>query len=78
MVDARIIYPISNSSWVGPIQCVLKKGGLTVVPDQNELIPRRTVSRWRVCEDYRKLNKSIRKDHFFYSSLNKCWLDQLV
>ncbi|XP_074276925.1 uncharacterized protein LOC141600582 [Silene latifolia] len=41
------------------------KGGMTVVRnDKNELIPTRTVTGWRMCVDYRKLNKSTRKDHF--------------
>ena len=32
--------------------------------EKNELIPTRTVTGWRVCMDYRKLNKATRKDHF--------------
>ena len=32
--------------------------------EDNELIPTRTVTGWRVCMDYRKLNKATRKDHF--------------
>ncbi|GJV49856.1 reverse transcriptase domain-containing protein [Tanacetum coccineum] len=44
---------------------VPKKGGFTVVEnDENELIPTRLVTGWRVCIDYRKLNESTRKDHF--------------
>ncbi|GJX63265.1 reverse transcriptase domain-containing protein [Tanacetum coccineum] len=30
----------------------------------NELVPTRTVTGWRVCIDYRKLNEATRKDHF--------------
>ncbi|XP_062076221.1 uncharacterized protein LOC133780582 [Humulus lupulus] len=64
-LDYGIVYPISDSSWVSPIQCVPKKGGVTVVANQNnELIPTRQVTGWRVCMDYRKLNKATRKDHF--------------
>ncbi|GJV70925.1 reverse transcriptase domain-containing protein [Tanacetum coccineum] len=32
--------------------------------DENELIPTRLVTGWRVCIDYRKLNEATRKDHF--------------
>ena len=47
------------------MQVVPKKGGMTVVRnDKNELIPTRTVTGWRMCIDYRKLNKATRKDHF--------------
>ncbi|KAL8116364.1 hypothetical protein AgCh_022750 [Apium graveolens] len=64
-LDAGIIYPISDSSWVSSVQCVPKKGGITVVANEkNELIPTRTVTGWRVCMDYKKLNKASRKDHF--------------
>ncbi|KAL4273962.1 hypothetical protein GQ457_13G014940 [Hibiscus cannabinus] len=64
-LDACIIYPISDSEWVSPIQCVPKKGGITVISNEKiELIPTRTVTGWRVCMDYRKLNKATRKDHF--------------
>ncbi|GJT04681.1 reverse transcriptase domain-containing protein [Tanacetum coccineum] len=51
--------------WVSPIHVVPKKGGMTVVlNDNNELIPSRTVTAWRVCIDFRKLNDATRKDHF--------------
>ncbi|GKC81701.1 reverse transcriptase domain-containing protein [Tanacetum coccineum] len=47
------------------VHCVPKKGGFTVVEnDENELIPTRLVTRWRVCIDYRNLNEATRKDHF--------------
>ncbi|KAJ9566198.1 hypothetical protein OSB04_002164 [Centaurea solstitialis] len=65
LLDTGIIYPISDSPWVSPVQVVPKKGGLTVVTnDNNELVPTRTVTGWRVCIDYRKLNDATRKDHF--------------
>ncbi|GJW78141.1 reverse transcriptase domain-containing protein [Tanacetum coccineum] len=42
-----------------------EKGGITVIEnDDNELIPTRLVTGWRVCIDYRKLNDATRKDHF--------------
>ncbi|GKC20022.1 reverse transcriptase domain-containing protein [Tanacetum coccineum] len=65
LLDAGLIYPISDSPWVSPVHCVPKKGGMTVVMnDDNELIPTRLVTGWRVCIDYRKLNDATRKDHF--------------
>lgn len=46
LLDARIIYLISDSPWVSPIQVVPKKGGMTVIPNEhNELIPTLTVTR---------------------------------
>nr|GEY24295.1 hypothetical protein [Tanacetum cinerariifolium] len=55
---------IKDSPWVSPVHCVPKKGGFTVVEnDDNELIPTRLVMGWRVCIDYRKLNEATRKDH---------------
>ncbi|GJZ48847.1 reverse transcriptase domain-containing protein [Tanacetum coccineum] len=49
LLDVGIIYPISNSPWVSPIYCVPKKGGMTVVAnEENELIPTRLVTGWRV------------------------------
>ncbi|GKD03724.1 hypothetical protein Tco_1178698, partial [Tanacetum coccineum] len=65
LLDAGMIYPISDSPWVSPVHCVPKKGGITVVAnEENELIPTRLVTGWRVCIDYRKLNEATRKDHF--------------
>ncbi|GJY63445.1 reverse transcriptase domain-containing protein [Tanacetum coccineum] len=53
LLDAGLIYPISDSPWVSPIHCVPKKGGMTVVENEdNKLIPTRLVTRWRVCIDY--------------------------
>ncbi|GKF74799.1 hypothetical protein Tco_0224243 [Tanacetum coccineum] len=40
LLNAGLIYPISDSPWVSPIHCVPKKGGITVVKnDDNDLIP---------------------------------------
>ncbi|GJR79639.1 reverse transcriptase domain-containing protein [Tanacetum coccineum] len=65
LLEAGLIYPISDSPWVSPVHCVPKKGGITVVMnEENELIPTRLVTGWRVCIDYRKLNEATRKDHF--------------
>ncbi|KAM1728955.1 hypothetical protein ACFX12_019410 [Malus domestica] len=65
LLDCGVIYPISDSCWVSPIQCVPKKSGVTVVENaENELVPTRIQTGWRVCIDYRKLNATTRKDHF--------------
>nr|GEU80997.1 reverse transcriptase domain-containing protein [Tanacetum cinerariifolium] len=65
LLDIGLIYPISDSPWVSPVHCVPKKGGFTVVENEdNELIPTHLVTGWRVCIDYRKLNEATRKDHF--------------
>jgi hypothetical protein len=65
LLDAGIIYPISDSKWISPTQVVPKKSGLTVVENATgELIPQRTTTGWRVCIDYQKLNSHTRKDHF--------------
>ncbi|GJV55381.1 reverse transcriptase domain-containing protein [Tanacetum coccineum] len=65
LLDSGLIYPILDSSWVSPIHVVPKRGGMIVVlNDNNELVPSRTVTGWRVCIDFRKLNDATRKDHF--------------
>ncbi|XP_074278654.1 uncharacterized protein LOC141602249 [Silene latifolia] len=52
LLDAGIIYPISDSRWVSPVHVVPKKGGMTVVRnDKNELIPTRTVTGWRMLKE---------------------------
>jgi hypothetical protein len=44
---------------------VPKKGGMTVIRNEkNGLIPQRTITYWRMCIDYRKLNKATQKDQF--------------
>ncbi|TQE03197.1 hypothetical protein C1H46_011200 [Malus baccata] len=65
LLDVGIIYPISDSKWVSPIQVVPKRSGVTVVKNEaNELMPTRVQNSWRVCTDYRKINSTTRKDHF--------------
>nr|GEV26758.1 reverse transcriptase [Tanacetum cinerariifolium] len=65
LLDAGMIYPISDSPWVSSIHYVPKKDGITVVENENnELIPTRLVTGRRVCIDYRKLNDVTRKDYF--------------
>ncbi|XP_072087323.1 uncharacterized protein [Arachis hypogaea] len=48
--EAGIIYPISDSPWVSPVQVVPKKRGVTVIANEkNELILTRIVTSWRMC-----------------------------
>ena len=64
-LDVGVIYLIFDSPWVSSIQVVPKKGGMKVITNKNnELIPTRIVSGWRICIDNLKMNKAIRKDHF--------------
>ena len=77
-LDVGVIYPIFDSPWVSTVQVVPKKGGMTIVrPEKNVLIPSRTVTGWRVCIHYIKLNKSTCKDHFPLPFLDQM-LDILV
>nr|CAN67133.1 hypothetical protein VITISV_005590 [Vitis vinifera] len=65
ILQAGIIYPISNSLWVSPTQVVLKKSGITVIQNEKgEEVSTHPTSGWRVCIDYRRLNSVTRKDHF--------------
>ena len=64
-INAGFIYAILDSSWVSPVHVGPKKGGFKVIRNEkNELIPTRTVTGWRVCIDYRKLNTVTKKAHF--------------
>nr|GEX86877.1 DNA-directed DNA polymerase [Tanacetum cinerariifolium] len=64
LLVAGLIYPISDSPWVSPVHYVPKKGGFTVVEnEENKLILTRLVTGWRVCIDYQKLNEATHKDH---------------
>ena len=45
LLDVGIIYPISDSTWVSPIQVVPKKSGVTIVHNaENELVSTRTIT----------------------------------
>ena len=77
-LNTGFIYAISYNPWVSPVHVVPKKGGFTMIRNErNELIPTRTVTGWRVCRDYRKLNTITRKDHFPLPFIDQM-LDRLV
>ena len=72
LLEAGLIYPISDSASVSPIQVVPKKGGMIVIRNEkNDLILTRTVTGWRMCIDYRKMNDATRKDHFPLSFMDQ-------
>nr|GEU86104.1 DNA-directed DNA polymerase [Tanacetum cinerariifolium] len=51
LLDAGLIYPIADISWVSLVHCVPKKGGFTVVKnEENVLIPTRLVTGWQMLE----------------------------
>ncbi|CAM8951321.1 unnamed protein product [Rhodiola kirilowii] len=65
LLDANVIYPISDSQWVSPVHVVPKKTGITVEENaEGQLVTTRVKNGWRMCIDYRKLNAVTRKDHF--------------
>ncbi|XP_068317077.1 uncharacterized protein [Pyrus communis] len=65
IISSSLTTQEEDSRWVSPVQCVPKKSGVTVVTNaENELVPTRIQTGWRVCIDYRKLNATTRKDHF--------------
>ena len=64
-LNAGFIYANSYSPWVSPVHVVPKKGGFTVIRNENnELIPTRNVTGRRVFIDYKKLNTAKRNDHY--------------
>ncbi|XP_015934021.1 uncharacterized protein LOC107460198 [Arachis duranensis] len=65
LLEADIIYPISDSKWVSPVQVVPKNSCITTVNnEQGELMATRVQNSWRVCINYRRLNQATRKDHY--------------
>ena len=62
LLEAGLIYPISDSAWVSPVQVVPKKGGMTIIRNEKNVL--RTVTGWRICIYSRKLNDATRKDHY--------------
>ena len=68
LLDAGIIYPILDSTWINPVQVVPKKGGIIVVKnDNNELIPTRMITG--------SLMMPQEIITFLYPSLTKWWKD---
>nr|GEY99463.1 reverse transcriptase domain-containing protein [Tanacetum cinerariifolium] len=71
LLDTGLIYPISDNPWVNPVHCVPKKGGMTMVTnDENELVPTRLVTRWLLSNTNR--SKRPEKDHIHLPVRNVC------
>ncbi|CAM8899867.1 unnamed protein product [Rhodiola kirilowii] len=65
LLDADVIYPISDRQWVSPVHVVPKKTGITVEKNaEGEMVMTKVKNGWRMCIDYRKLNAVTHKDHF--------------
>ena len=65
LLEVGLIYPLSDSAWISPVQVFHKKGGITVIKNEkDELISTRTDTGWKMCINYRKLNDATRKDHY--------------
>jgi hypothetical protein len=79
LLDARIIYPISDIKWVSPVHVVPKKGGTTVMKSEDgALISTRMVTGWRMCIDYKKLNSTTRNDHFLLHFIDQMLYVKMV
>ena len=73
-LNVGFIYAISDSSWVSLVHVVPKKGGFTVIRNEKKvLIPTRTLTGWRVCIDYIKLNTATKKFWYFFFYENAIW-----
>ena len=64
LLDAGVIYPISDSKWVSPAHCIPRQGGLDAAMNENgELVPIRPIVGYRMCIDFRKLSRETQKNH---------------
>ncbi|XP_050896950.1 uncharacterized protein LOC127103759 [Lathyrus oleraceus] len=72
LLEAGIIYQISNSRWMSPVHVVPTKGGVTVVENEKgEHVAKRVENGWRMCIDYKKLNKMDTQDFSKFPSTPK-------
>lgn len=65
ILEAGIIYPISDSKWVSQVHVIPKKGGVTEVKNyKGEAVAKRVETGWRMCIDYKKIEQSHPKRSF--------------
>nr|GEV75201.1 reverse transcriptase domain-containing protein [Tanacetum cinerariifolium] len=73
LLDAGLIYPISDSSWASPVQCVPKKGGFTIVENkENERKPRSLVHMERLPIAACLLGYAMHRARFREKMLKRC------
>ena len=78
MAECRVYLCNSDSPWVNPVHVVPKNYGFTIIiNEKNELIPIGTVTGWRVCINYIKLNTTTRNDHYHLPFIDQM-LDRLA
>jgi hypothetical protein len=64
LLDAGIIYQISDNKWVSPAHCIPKDGEITIITNgENSLIPTITITSYSMCIDFSKFNKDTKKNH---------------
>ncbi|GJW40194.1 reverse transcriptase domain-containing protein [Tanacetum coccineum] len=60
LLDAIMIYHIFDSPWVSPVHCVPKKGGITVVAnEENELISTLQFLNRQIYQDFSKIARPM-------------------
>nr|GEV04966.1 reverse transcriptase domain-containing protein [Tanacetum cinerariifolium] len=78
LLDAEMIYLVSDSPWVSPIHYVPKNGGITVVENENnELMPTQLVTGWCMMEIFHDMiekTMEVLMDDFsvFGDSISSC------
>ncbi|GJT98714.1 reverse transcriptase domain-containing protein [Tanacetum coccineum] len=72
LLDTGIIYPIVDSPWVSLIHCIRKKGGITVVTNENdELVPTRTITGWRGNATFSMYVSEVLDSGFYWPTIIK-------